>query len=91
MGKFDGMDPKLVRDLLAETERATAELRRVEARVTQIMSTAGLSTQTTHRPVQVADAADRMVKDVKARLVVLEKRIDAPKSSLPAVDDPPKP
>ncbi|WP_336208387.1 hypothetical protein [Nonomuraea sp. LPB2021202275-12-8] len=95
MGKFDGMDPKLVRDLLAEAKRAAEELRRVEGRVGQIMSGAGLATQTTHRPVQVADAADRMVKDVTGRLGVLEKRAGERDGSRPAVgadakDDDPK-
>ena len=79
MGKFDGMDPKLVRDLLGEAKRAAEELRRVEGRVGQIMTGAGLATQTTHRPAQVADAADKMVKDVTARLGVLEKKADHPR------------
>ncbi|MDA0635551.1 hypothetical protein OUY22_19200 [Nonomuraea sp. MCN248] len=50
------------------------DLRETEGRVSRIMSRAGLSLQTTHRPVQVADEADRMVKDVSARLDLLEKR-----------------
>src|SRR5687768_16522281 len=88
MGKFDGMDPKLVRDLLGETKRAAEELRRVEGRVGQIMTGAGLATQTTHRPAQVADAADKMVKDVTARLGVLEKRVSERDDTRPTPDDP---
>ncbi|WP_219468574.1 hypothetical protein [Nonomuraea rhizosphaerae] len=93
MGKFDGMDPKLVRDLLAEVKRATEQMRSVEGRVTQVMSRAGLATKTTHRPVQVADAADVMVRDVNRRLELLEKRADEPrvrdqgKDATPAVSD----
>ncbi|MET8004084.1 hypothetical protein [Nonomuraea glycinis] len=88
MGKFDGMDPKLVRDLLGEAKRAAEELRRVEGRVGQIMTGAGLATQTTHRPAQVADAADKMVKDVTARLGVLEKRVTDRDATRPTPDDP---
>ncbi|NUT11130.1 MAG: hypothetical protein HOQ38_11705, partial [Nonomuraea sp.] len=76
MGKFDGMDPQLVRDLLTEVKHAASELRTVEDQVRAAMSRAGLATQTTHRPVQVADSADHMVKDVNTRLAVLEKRAD---------------
>ncbi|MFD2355134.1 hypothetical protein ACFSTC_46620 [Nonomuraea ferruginea] len=90
MGKFDGMDPQLVRELLAETKQAAVELREVEGRVSQIMSRAGLATQTTHRPVQVADSADRMVKDVSARLDLLEKRaVDESPSGDSRRTDPP--
>ncbi|WP_214321522.1 hypothetical protein [Nonomuraea sediminis] len=76
MGKFDGMDPKLVRELLAEVKRVAGELRTTESRVAHVMSVAGLPTQTTHRPSQVADAADTMVHDVSARLALLEKKHD---------------
>ncbi|MFI6599816.1 hypothetical protein ACIBHX_26525 [Nonomuraea sp. NPDC050536] len=76
MGKFDGMDPKLVRELLAEVKRAAGELRTTESRVAHVMSAAGLPTQTTHRPSQVADSADTMVHDVSARLALLEKKHD---------------
>ena len=79
MGKFDGMDPKLVRDLLAEVKHAVTQMRSVEGRVGQVMSGAGLATQTTHRPVQVADAAEVMVRDVTARLGLLEKKADPPR------------
>ncbi|MEU4230279.1 hypothetical protein AB0F17_38825, partial [Nonomuraea sp. NPDC026600] len=79
MGKFDGMDPKLVRDLLAEVKHAVTQMRSVEGRVGQVMSGAGLATQTTHRPVQVADAAEVMVRDVTARLGLLEKKADHPR------------
>ncbi|MFD1540349.1 hypothetical protein [Nonomuraea guangzhouensis] len=79
MGKFDGMDPKLVRDLLAEVKHAVTQMRSVEGRVGQVMSAAGLATQTTHRPVQVADAAEVMVRDVTARLGLLEKKADHPR------------
>ncbi|MEU7001290.1 hypothetical protein [Nonomuraea sp. NPDC046570] len=74
MGKFDGMDPALVRDLLAETSRAAVQIRTVEGRITQLMSGAGLATPTTHRPAQVADACEEMVRDVTSRLALLEKK-----------------
>ncbi|MFE0149442.1 hypothetical protein ACFWY5_19995 [Nonomuraea sp. NPDC059007] len=81
MGKFDGMDPKLVRDLLAEVKRAAGELRAIEGRVAQVMSGAGLATRAMHRPGQVAEAIDTMSKDVNTRLTVLEKREDAPRGA----------
>ncbi|MFI9553290.1 hypothetical protein [Nonomuraea endophytica] len=81
MGKFDGMDPKLVRDLLAEVKQAAGELRTIEGRVAQVMSGAGLATRAMHRPGQVAEAIDTMSKDVNARLAVLEKREDAPRGA----------
>ncbi|MBB5079947.1 hypothetical protein [Nonomuraea endophytica] len=81
MGKFDGMDPKLVRDLLAEVKQAAGELRTIEGRVAQVMSGAGLATRAMHRPGQVADAIDTMSKDVNTRLTVLEKREDAPRGA----------
>ena len=81
MGKFDGMDPKLVRELLAEVKRAAAELRGVEGRVAQAMTRADLATRTTHRPSQVADAGDKMIRDVTVRLGELEKRADHPRTN----------
>ncbi|GAA3218203.1 hypothetical protein [Nonomuraea helvata] len=83
MGKFDGMDPKLVRDLLAEVKHAATQLRAAEDRVRLAMHRAGLSAVTTHRPAQVADSADTMVKDVNVRLGVLEKRVDRPRGDEP--------
>ncbi|MEV0582214.1 hypothetical protein [Nonomuraea sp. NPDC050310] len=77
MAKFDGMDPKLVRELLAEVRQAAVQMRQIEGRVAQVMGAAGLATQTTHRPAQVAEACDGMVRDVTARLTLLEKREDA--------------
>ncbi|MFI6319921.1 hypothetical protein ACIBG8_20465 [Nonomuraea sp. NPDC050556] len=74
MGKFDGMDPALVRDLLAEVKQAATQLRTLEGRIGQLMGGAGLATPATHRPVQVADACDTMVHDVTARLALLEKK-----------------
>ncbi|TDD09149.1 hypothetical protein [Nonomuraea diastatica] len=88
MGKFDGMDAKLVRDLLAEAKHAAAEMRKVEDQVRLTMNRAGLSTQTTHRPAQIADAVDTMIKDVNVRLGVLEKRADPPGMGAGASDDP---
>jgi hypothetical protein len=81
MGKYDGMDPKLVRDLLTEVKHAATQMRAVEDRVRLTMSRAGLSTQTTHRPAQVAEAAGEMVRDVDGRLGVLEKRVDPPRGT----------
>ncbi|MEV4889320.1 hypothetical protein AB0K48_08025 [Nonomuraea sp. NPDC055795] len=81
MGKFDGMDPKLVRDLLAEVKQAAGELRTIEGRVAQVMSGAGLATRAMHRPGQVAEAIDTMSKDVNTRLATLEKREDAPRGA----------
>ncbi|WP_433253143.1 hypothetical protein ACQPYK_09210 [Streptosporangium sp. CA-135522] len=75
MGKFDGMDPELVRDLLSEVGQAAKQMRAVEGRVTQLMSGAGLSSQSTHRPSQIADACEVMVRDVSARVALLEKKI----------------
>ncbi|MCG5215924.1 hypothetical protein MBA17_21935, partial [Streptosporangium sp. KLBMP 9127] len=74
MGKFDGMDPKLVRQLLAEVKRAATEMRTTEGRVARLVSAAGVPSGTAHRPVQVADAADDMVRDVTSRLTLLEKK-----------------
>ncbi|MFG1875298.1 hypothetical protein ACGFIV_10715 [Sphaerisporangium sp. NPDC049003] len=93
MGKLDGMDPKLVRDLLAEVGRAGTQMRTVESRITQLTSAAGLSVPATHRPAQVADAGDTLVKDVGARLVLLEKKekqndpVTGPKGMKPTAPD----
>ncbi|MDP9860765.1 hypothetical protein [Streptosporangium brasiliense] len=75
MGKFDGMDPELVRDLLSEVKQAVTRMRDAEGRITQLMSGAGLSSQSAHRPSQVADACEVMVRDVSARVALLEKKI----------------
>jgi hypothetical protein len=75
MGKFDGMDPKLVRDLLSEVNQASKQMRAVEGQVARLMSGAGLSSQSTHRPSQIADACEVMVRDVSARVALLEKKI----------------
>ncbi|WP_214106493.1 hypothetical protein [Acrocarpospora catenulata] len=91
MAKLDGMDPKLVRELLAEVTRAGRQMETVEAKVSQFTRTAGVAIRVTHRPSQVADAGAVMVKDVGARLELLEKREkqDPPRSpgTKPA-DDP---
>ncbi|WP_229803010.1 hypothetical protein [Planobispora rosea] len=97
MGKFDGMDPELVRELLAEVKQAAEQMRTVEGRVTRLMSGAGLSSQSAHRPVQVAEACDALVKDVSGRVVLLEKKADqketsgGPRVEDQSADDPPKP
>ncbi|MER7206714.1 hypothetical protein ABT340_06550 [Streptosporangium sp. NPDC000239] len=75
MGKLDGMDPKLVRDLLSEVRQAAERMRTTEGRVARMMSAAGLSAQSTHRPVQVAESCDIMVRDVSSRVELLEKRV----------------
>ncbi|MEV1170587.1 hypothetical protein [Nonomuraea sp. NPDC049784] len=96
MGKFDGMDPKLVRDLLTEVKHAATQMRAAEDRVRLAMQRAELSAVTTHRPAQVADSVDAMVKDVNVRLGVLEKRVDQPRGDVPGTgagstqDDEPK-
>ncbi|WP_203863296.1 hypothetical protein, partial [Planobispora rosea] len=88
MGKFDGMDPELVRELLAEVKQAAEQMRTVEGRVTRLMSGAGLSSQSAHRPVQVAEACDALVKDVSGRVVLLEKKADQKETSGgPRVED----
>jgi hypothetical protein len=74
VGKFDGMDPESVRGLLAELKRAAKELRAAEERVNRVMGAAGLATRTTHRPTQVVESIDSMIRDVTARLALLEKR-----------------
>ncbi|MEU9831078.1 hypothetical protein AB0D67_05990, partial [Streptosporangium sp. NPDC048047] len=96
MGKFDGMDPELVRDLLSEVRQAAEQIRSVEGRVTRLMSAAGLSSQSAHRPAQVADSGDKMVRDVSARVALLEKKIKqgtgheaGPKAAAPKPDTEP--
>jgi hypothetical protein len=74
MAKLDGMDPKLVRELLSEVQHAARQMETVEARVTQLTRGAGVSVHTTHRPSQVADACSTMAKDVGDRLTLLEKK-----------------
>ncbi|MGW4473517.1 hypothetical protein ACWENQ_27970, partial [Nonomuraea sp. NPDC004354] len=86
MGSFDGMDPTLVRDLLAEVRRAAEQMRTIEARVGQVTRTAGLATPATHRPSQVADACETMARDVTARLALLEKKEAAPRTGEQAKD-----
>ncbi|MER7127411.1 hypothetical protein [Streptosporangium saharense] len=75
MGKLDGMDPKLVRDLLSEVRQAAERMRTTEGRIARMISSAGLSAQSTHRPSQVADACDVMVRDVAGRVELLERRV----------------
>ncbi|MFE3453238.1 hypothetical protein ACFXJ8_30370 [Nonomuraea sp. NPDC059194] len=87
MGSFDGMDPTLVRDLLAEVRRAAEQMRTIEARVAQVTRTAGLATPSTHRPSQVADACETMARDVTGRLALLEKREAAPRTGEQPVKD----
>ncbi|GGP88354.1 hypothetical protein [Streptosporangium pseudovulgare] len=96
MGKFDGMDPELVRDLLSEVRQAAEQMRAVEGRVTRLMSAAGLSSQSAHRPAQVADSGEKMVRDVSARVALLEKKIKqgtghevGPKAAAPKPDTEP--
>ncbi|WP_433500087.1 hypothetical protein ACQP1K_07180 [Sphaerimonospora sp. CA-214678] len=74
MAKLDGMDPKLVRELLREVQQAGREMQDVEARVTGLMRQAGVAAHVTYRPVQVADECTSMVKDVTGRLTLLEKK-----------------
>lgn len=74
MAKLDGMDPKLVRELLREVQQAGKEMQDVEARVTGLMRQAGVAVHVTYRPAQVADACASMVKDVTGRLTLLEKQ-----------------
>ncbi|WP_066373252.1 hypothetical protein [Herbidospora mongoliensis] len=74
MPKIDGMDPKLVRDLLAELGRAAKEMESIEAAVTTRVRNAGVPAAVTYRPSAVADAIVEMDKDITARLTLLEKR-----------------
>ncbi|WP_062344278.1 hypothetical protein [Herbidospora yilanensis] len=74
MPKIDGMDPKLVRDLLAELRRAAKEMETIEAKATTTVRNAGVPAAVTYRPSAVADAIAEMDKDVTARLALLEKR-----------------
>ncbi|MEU4719146.1 hypothetical protein AB0G06_05900 [Nonomuraea dietziae] len=86
MGSFDGMDPTLVRDLLAEVRRAAVQMRSLESRVAQATRSAGLATPATHRPSQVADACEEMARDVTGRLALLEKKEAAPRVGEQAKD-----
>ncbi|MEV2268994.1 hypothetical protein [Nonomuraea africana] len=86
MGSFDGMDPTLVRDLLAEVRRAAVQMRSLESRVAQATRAAGLATPATHRPSQVADACEEMARDVTGRLALLEKKEAAPRVGEQAKD-----
>ncbi|GAA4218859.1 hypothetical protein FHR32_004501 [Streptosporangium album] len=95
MGKFDGMDPKLVRDLLHEVRRAATEMRETEAQILQLMNRADLSSTSSHRPARIADAGDAMVRDVTARVTLLEKKIKhdvspptEPKAGEPKAENP---
>jgi len=85
MPKLDGMNPGPVRKLLAELRQAAKEMRSVDARVTQLLSNASLSAPTTYRPVQMADDVDKMIRDVEARLALLEKE---EKQKKPSVNPP---
>ena len=86
MPKLDGMNPGPVRKLLAELRQAAKEMRSVDARVTQLLSNAGLSAKTTYRPAQVADDVDKMIRDVEARLALLEKEEKQKKPSVTTPD-----
>ncbi|MBA2893042.1 hypothetical protein [Nonomuraea soli] len=81
MAKFDGMDPKLVRELLAEVRHAAVQMRQIEGRISQLTGGAGLAVQAGQRPGQVADSCDEMVRDVTTRLELLEKREDSGNST----------
>jgi hypothetical protein len=74
MGKIDGMDPKLVRQLLDEVRQAAKRMRSVDGQVTRLLSSAVLSQPSAHRPAQVADSCDELVHDVSTRLALLEKQ-----------------
>lgn len=73
MSKLDGMDPGAVRGLLAEIKQVAKKMRTVDARVGRLLSTAGVPVQTTYRPSQVADDAEKLARDVETRLTLLEK------------------
>ncbi|GAA1014950.1 hypothetical protein Aple_052600 [Acrocarpospora pleiomorpha] len=89
MAKLDGMDPKLVRELLAQITRAGEQMDLVEAKVAQFTRTAGVPIRPTHRPSQVADAGATMVRDVSARLALLEKREKQDPPPRPSTDEKP--
>ncbi|GAA1306297.1 hypothetical protein Psi02_23650 [Planotetraspora silvatica] len=74
MAKLDGMDPKLVREMLADLQRAAKRLDTLDARIAQLTRGAGVAVQATHHPAEVADACRGMVKDVTDRLALLEKQ-----------------
>ncbi|WP_162641335.1 hypothetical protein [Streptosporangium sp. 'caverna'] len=75
MGKFEGMDPKLVRDLLSEVQQAAVRMRTAEDRVNHLMRGAGLPALSTHHPAQIADDCEKMVRDVSTRVELLEKKV----------------
>ena len=68
MAPFDGMDPELVRQLLAQVRGAADLMRTTESKITGLLSRAGVSAQVTHRPSQIADSCDQMARDVSAFL-----------------------
>jgi hypothetical protein len=74
MAKLDGMDPKLVREMLADLQGAAKRLDTLDARIAQLTRGAGVAVQATHHPSEVADACRGMVKDVTDRLALLEKQ-----------------
>ncbi|WP_182882714.1 hypothetical protein [Microbispora sp. H10949] len=86
MAKLDGMDPKLVRELLSQVQHAANQMGTIEARVTQLTRNAGVSVHVTHRPSQVADACSTMVKDVTGRLELLEKKEKQSTGKAPTVN-----
>ncbi|KAA9374080.1 hypothetical protein F5972_33180 [Microbispora cellulosiformans] len=86
MAKLDGMDPKLVRELLSQVQHAANQMGTIEARVTQLARNAGVSVHVTHRPSQVADACSTLVKDVTGRLELLEKKEKQSTGKAPTVD-----
>ncbi|GLW24687.1 hypothetical protein Mame01_47290, partial [Microbispora amethystogenes] len=86
MAKLDGMDPKLVRELLSQVQHAANQMGTIEARVTQLTRNAGVSVHVTHRPSQVADACTTMVKDVTGRLELLEKKEKQSTGKAPTVN-----
>lgn len=95
MATLDGMDPQLVRQLLAEVRGAAELMRTTESKITGLMSRAGVPAQVTHRPSQVADSCDAMARDVSARLALLEKEEkqktpapETPKADTPKSDQP---
>ncbi|MDP9846194.1 hypothetical protein J2853_005405 [Streptosporangium lutulentum] len=84
MGKFEGMDPKLVRDLLSEVQQAAVRMRSDEERVNHLMRGAGLPAPSTHRPAQIADDCEKMIRDVSNRVELLEKKVKQEGTAPPA-------
>ncbi|WP_283137263.1 hypothetical protein [Rhizohabitans arisaemae] len=74
MGKLNGMDPKLVRQMLTDLEHRAKRIQALDAKITQLMSTAGVPAPVPKRPAQLADLGLDLVRDVRARLAVLEKQ-----------------